>query len=114
MKIFIFIMICFILPLIVIVKPIMNLIKNKKNVKSFFSEYKEEIILVFILMIGSVVRLYGLGKFPNALNADEASSGYDAYSLMKYGIDRGGNSYPVYLYAWGNGQSIYIQLLQYQ
>ena len=50
MKIFIFIMICFILPLIVIVKPIMNLIKNKKNVKSFFSEYKEEIILVFIIM----------------------------------------------------------------
>ncbi len=111
MKIFIFIMICFILPLIVIVKPIMNLIKNKKNVKNFFSEYKEEIILVFILMIGSVVRLYGLGKFPNALNADEASSGYDAYSLMKYGIDRGGNSYPVYLYAWGNGQSILYSII---
>ena len=42
---------------------------------------------------------------PNALNVDEASSGYDAFSILKYGIDRGGNPFPIALYAWGSGQS---------
>lgn len=43
---------------------------------------------------------------PNALNIDEASSGYDAYTIMKYGIDKAGKSYPIVLYAWGSGQSV--------
>ena len=108
MEIFCVIVFCFLLPLLVLVKPIKDCVKNNK---SLFKDYKEEVILFFILIVGSLVRLVAIGQFPNALNVDEASSGYDAFSLMKYGVDRGGNSYPVYLYAWGSGQSVLYSYL---
>lgn len=108
MELFIVIIFCFLLPMCVLVNPIRDCVKNDK---SLFKEYKGEVFLFFIFMIGSLVRLFAIGRFPNALNVDEASSGYDAFSLMKWGIDRGGNSYPVYLYAWGSGQSVLYSYL---
>ncbi len=108
MELFIVIIFCFLLPMCVLVNPIRDCAKNNK---SLFKEYKGEVFLFFIFMIGSFVRLFAIGRFPNALNVDEASSGYDAFSLMKWGIDRGGNSYPVYLYAWGSGQSVLYSYL---
>lgn len=108
MELFIIIFFCFLLPMCVLVNPIRDCAKNNK---SLFKEYKGEVFLFFIFMIGAFVRLFAIGKFPNALNVDEASSGYDAFSLMKWGIDRGGNSYPVYLYAWGSGQSVLYSYL---
>lgn len=105
MEYIIVILVCCILPLSILIKPIYKFIKNKENIKEFFLKNKYEIVLVFILIVGSLARLYNIGIMPNALNADEASSGYEAYSIMKYGIDRAGNSYPVYLYAWGSGQN---------
>ena len=107
-ELFIIVIFCFMLPMMVLVNPIRDCVKNNK---SLFKEYKEEIILFIIFMVGSFVRLFAIGEFPNALNVDEASSGYDAFSLMKWGIDRGGNSYPVYLYAWGSGQSVLYSYL---
>lgn len=92
----------------VLVNPIRDCAKNDK---SLFKEYKGEVFLFFIFMIGSFVRLFAIGRFPNALNVDEASSGYDAFSLMKWGVDRAGNPYPVYLYAWGSGQSVLYSYL---
>ena len=111
MEIFIVILFCFILPFSVLIKPIIEKIKNKQNIKEFFKNNKIEIVLFLILVIGSFVRLFKIGSMPNALNVDEASSGYDAFSLMKYGIDRNGNSFPVVLYSWGSGQSILYSLI---
>lgn len=108
MELFIVIFFCFLLPICVLVNPIRDCVKNNK---SLFKEYKEEILLFFIFMVGSFVRLFAIGRFPNALNVDEASSGYDAFSLMKWGVDRAGNPYPVYLYAWGSGQSVLYSYL---
>lgn len=108
MELFIVIIFCFLLPMCVLVNPIRDCVKNDK---SLFKEYKGEVFLFFIFMIGSLVRLFAIGRFPNALNVDEASSGYDAFSLMKWGVDRAGNSYPVYLYAWGSGQSVLYSYL---
>jgi hypothetical protein len=107
-ELFIVIIFCFLLPMCVLVNPIRDCVKNDK---SLFKEYKGEVFLFFIFMIGSLVRLFAIGRFPNALNVDEASSGYDAFSLMKWGVDRAGNSYPVYLYAWGSGQSVLYSYL---
>lgn len=59
-----------------------------------------------ILAIGLFVRCYGLGQFPSGLNQDEAFAGYEAYSLMKYGIDTAGYHNPVYLVTWGSGMSV--------
>ena len=75
------------------------------KIREFIKRNKWQIIAVSLLLIGILVRSIDIGKVPNALNVDEASSGYDAYALMKYGKDRRGNSFPVYLYAWGSGQS---------
>lgn len=111
MELLIIILFCFVLPFVVLIKPIKTAIKEKKNIKEFIILYKWELLLVVILIIGSLVRLVALGQIPNGLNVDEASSGYDGYSIMKYGIDRGGNSYPVYLYAWGSGQSVLYSYL---
>ena len=108
MELFIVIFFCFLLPMCVLVNPIRDCAKNNK---SLFKEYKGEVFLFFIFMIGSFVRLFAIGRFPNALNVDEASSGYDAFSLMKWGVDRAGNPYPVYLYAWGSGQSVLYSYL---
>lgn len=87
----------------------MTLSENKGvvNLKviELVKKYNIQILIIVFLIIGTAIRLIDIGKVPNALNVDEASTGYEAYSIMKYGIDRAGNSYPVYLYAWGSGQS---------
>ncbi len=97
--------ICFVFPCLILIKPIHRNIINKKNIKDFFKDNKYEIIAFFILILGNLVRMFGIDIFPNAFNCDEASSGYEAYSLLNYGIDRTGNSWPVHLVAWGSGQN---------
>ena len=49
------------------------------------------ILVCIILLLGFLVRLIGITDYPNGLNCDEASIGYEAYSLLNYGIDRNGN-----------------------
>lgn len=106
MKVLTYLFVCLVLPSFIIWKPIYLAIKNKDSLKKFFYENKFNIIYFIIIVIGSCIRVIGIDKMPNALNIDEASSGYDAFSLMKYGVDKKGNSYPVVLYAWGSGQSV--------
>ena len=60
---------------------------------------------LIVLVSGFLVRLISISEFPNALNVDEASAGYEAYSILNYGIDRHGNFLPVFLQAWGGGQN---------
>lgn len=99
------IFLCLAFSSIVLVKPAYRNMVNKKSIKVFFKDNKYEIIAFFILILGNSVRLFGIDIFPNALNCDEVSSGYEAYSLLNYGIDRTGNSWPVHLVAWGSGQN---------
>ena len=56
-------------------------------------------------MIGFMLRLYKIGQLPLGFNQDEASLGYDAFSILNYGVDRNGISLPVHLIAWGSGQN---------
>lgn len=76
---------------------------NKKNVTKY--------IVYLILIVGILVRIVGITDFPNALNCDEASAGYDAYSILNYGIDRNGNVMPAFLVAWGSGQNALLSYL---
>ncbi len=75
--------------------------KNKKYWLFFF----------VILFVGISIRLLWIDVLPSALNCDEASSGYEAYSLLHYGIDRNGNHNPVFLVAWGGGQNALLTYL---
>lgn len=52
-------------------------------------------ILLIILGLGIFLRFYQLGDLPPGLNPDEASIGYNAYSLLETGQDRYGQNLPL-------------------
>ena len=83
----------------------------KKNEKKNIKQYMPQILVAFIILIGILIRIVGIDKFPNALNVDEASAGYEAFSILNYGIDRNGNLLPVFLVAWGSGQNALLSYL---
>src|SRR3989344_2284705 len=55
-----------------------------------------------ILLLASVLRLVKLDTFPPALNWDEVSLGYNAYSLLLTGADEWGVSFPTIFRAFGD------------
>ncbi len=73
------------------------------------------ILLAAIMVIATFLRLFMLGSVPNGLQQDEASIGYEAYALAKYGIDRNGYAYPVHPLAFGSGGNselmIYLNMI---
>lgn len=66
-----------------------------------------KIIVVSILLITCVTRFLFLGDVPGdgALHSDEAFAGYNAWSIINYGMDSEGYHNPVYFVVWGSGQS---------
>ena len=72
---------------------------------------KKVITIIIIIAIGCLFRIVGISKYPNALNADEASSGYESYSIGTYGIDRNGHKLPVFLESWGSGQNALLSYM---
>ena len=66
---------------------------------------KENQILFILLAIGFIVRIFGFTNKPLGLNQDEASIGYEAFSLLKTGLDRNGISFPIHFISWGSGQN---------
>jgi len=91
----------FLIPIFIVKKEL----KKEDTIINFIHTNKYYIIVYATFVIGFLVRLVGIADFPNALNVDELSGGYDAYSILNFGIDRNGNFLPVYLEAWGSGQS---------
>lgn len=58
-----------------------------------------------LLLFGVFLRIFKFGVLPVGLNADEASIGYEAYSLLKTGADRWGIKLPPYFLSFGSGQN---------
>lgn len=58
-----------------------------------------------LLVLGVFLRIFKFGILPVGLNADEASIGYEAYSLLKTGADRWGIKLPPYFLSFGSGQN---------
>jgi len=58
-----------------------------------------------LVLIGVLVRAAALGSIPGGVNQDEAYSAYEAWCLMKDGMDSWGYRLPVYLRAWGSGMN---------
>ncbi len=67
--------------------------------------FKELILITLILILTILLRFYSLDQIPPGLNEDEASQGYDAYSLMLTGKDQWGKSFPVFIRSFGSFQS---------
>ena len=70
-----------------------------------YDTYVRVLILVAI-SVGIFARVYAFNNNPPGLNQDEASIGYEAWSLAFFGIDRNGVSWPVQLISWGDGQNV--------
>lgn len=81
--------------------------KINQTVKNYWSKFV--LLLIFLISI----RAYHFGTHPIWYNMDEAMSTYDAYSLLLYGTDHWGNSYPTHMLAWGytNQSALFTYIL---
>ncbi len=59
-------------------------------------------LLVGIVLLGLVFRLAGLASHPVGFTPDEASFGYDAYSILKTGKDQWGHMLPLVFKSFGD------------
>ncbi len=60
-------------------------------------------LLAAILLVAAILRLYRLDQIPPPMNSDEASRGYDAWSLWETGRDQFGESWPFLVRSFGPG-----------
>ena len=67
---------------------------------------RETALAALLLLTGVLLRTLCLGSFPPGLNQDEASIGFDAWSLLRWGMDRNGDAWPVLFVSWGSGQNV--------
>lgn len=63
---------------------------------------KIKIFLIAVLVLAAVLRLWNLGINPPHLTPDEASVGYNAYSILKTGRDEFGKFLPVVFKSFGD------------
>jgi len=64
-----------------------------------------------IILLASVLRLWKIDSFPPLLTQDEASIGYNAWSIAETGRDEWGNKFPLVFEAFGDAkQPVYIYL----
>lgn len=72
---------------------------------------KTGVVLGVIVLMAFGLRMVMLDKVPPALNWDEVSHGYNAYSILKTGRDEWGVKYPVVFRAYGDYKlPVYIYL----
>lgn len=67
---------------------------------------REKYIFWILFGIGIIVRVLCFTSLPAGLNQDEAFAGYEAYSLLHYGIDSAGNVNPCHFVSWGSGMNV--------
>lgn len=65
---------------------------------------KTKLTLGVILFLAIILRFYGLGRVPSGFVNDEASFGYNAYSLLKTGRDEFGEPWPIIFRSFGEGK----------
>ena len=59
-------------------------------------ERKNLILLILIVILGAALRFVLLSWNPPSLNWDEVSHGYNAYSILKTGMDQWGEKFPIF------------------
>lgn len=82
----------------------------ERGFKKILAE-REWLPVALLLCLGFALRLAYLGAVPYGLNQDEASAGYEAWALLRGGVDRCGNAWPVLFVSWGSGQNVLMSYL---
>lgn len=75
--------------------------------------FTEIILILLILLLGFLIRIYKVNANPPGFFCDEAAIGYNAYSLLKTGIDEYGKSFPFFFRSFGdyrNPVPIYLMI----
>lgn len=72
---------------------------------------KKDNFIYIIMIIAVLVRIWDFPNLPGGLNQDEASAGYDAWSIAHFGIDRNGTFLPSYHISWGSGANVLLSYL---
>ena len=73
---------------------------------------KTIICLILILILGAFLRFYQMGQIPNSINADEASLGYNAYSILKTAKDEYGKKLPLIFTSFDDHKNpVYVYML---
>lgn len=62
-------------------------------------------LLILIVAVGFAVRAIGLDRVPPGFYIDEASFGYNAWSILETGRDEFGNFLPLYTPSFGTGKN---------
>jgi 4-amino-4-deoxy-L-arabinose transferase-like glycosyltransferase len=65
----------------------------------------KKFLLPLILLLAFLLRFVSFSQYPVGFNADEASFGYDAYSILHTGRDQWGNFMPLVLKSFGDYKS---------
>ncbi len=71
---------------------------NNKRLKKFFFRHK---ILILIIILGTILRLFNVGSNPISPYWDEASIGYNAYSISQTARDEWGKFLPLSFQSFG-------------
>lgn len=81
--------------------------KNNTKISDIYKKY----LLITILIIAAFLRLWKLGSVPPSLTPDEASLGYNAYSVLKTGRDEYGKLPPIIFKSFGDYKpGLYVYL----
>ena len=67
----------------------------------FLKKHFNQFLLFLILFLAFFLRFYKLGQTPFGFFCDEASIGYNSYSLIKHGSDEWGANWPMFFKAFG-------------
>lgn len=59
------------------------------------SNYKSELVLLFAIILGSVLRLWRINDLPYPPNDSELFFGYYGWSLLHFGVDEFGTKFPI-------------------
>lgn len=69
-------------------------------------------LLGAILVLSAILRIYRLTDYPNGFNADEAALGYNAYSLIRTGMDEHGAKWPLAFESFGDFKApLYVYII---
>jgi len=78
---------------------------RETNIKVFIS-----LLIIMIIAVG--LRLWSLGHVPASLDWDEASLGYNAFSILQTGKDEYGKAFPIILESLGDFKpALYVYLI---
>jgi len=72
---------------------------------------KDNYLIIVLMLLATALRLWKLGEIPPGLTSDEASLGYNAYSIFKTGRDEYGELLPIVFKSFGDYKpGLYVYL----